>query len=115
LRIGERPTEDFKKHADLFAFATLYDRRQDPKTRTEIRSYTIITTQANGVVVKIHHRMPVILRKENEDAWLNPDIVEPEQLLLLLKQYPDKEMEAYLVSTAMNRPSIDSGKLIKPP
>jgi hypothetical protein len=63
LRIGERPAEDFKKHADLFAFAGWYDRWQDPKTRTEIRSYTIITTAANGRVGKIHHRMPVILRK----------------------------------------------------
>jgi putative SOS response-associated peptidase YedK len=108
LRIGERPTEDFKKHADLFAFAGLYDRWQDPKTRTEIRSYTIITTAANGRVGKIHHRMPVILRREDEDAWLNPDIVEPERLLPLLKQYPDKDMEAYQVATAVNRPTIDT-------
>jgi putative SOS response-associated peptidase YedK len=58
--------------------------------------------------------MPVILLKEDEEEWLNPDIVEPEQLLPLLKQYPDKEMEAYAVSTAVNRPNTDSAEVIKP-
>jgi putative SOS response-associated peptidase YedK len=76
--------------------------------------HTIITTAANGVVGKIHQRMPVILQKEYEEEWVNPDIVEPERLLPLLKQYPDKEMEAYPVSTAVNRPTIDTAELIKP-
>jgi putative SOS response-associated peptidase YedK len=102
------------KHEELFAFAGLYDIWRDPKTGKEVNSYTIITTQANGVVGKIHPRVPVILQKEDEEEWLNPDIVEPERLLLLLKQYPDKEMEAYPVSTAVNRPSIDTAELIKP-
>jgi putative SOS response-associated peptidase YedK len=47
-------------------------------------------------VGKIHQRMPVILRKEDEEEWVNPNIIEPERLLPLLKQYPDKEMAAYL-------------------
>jgi putative SOS response-associated peptidase YedK len=114
---AERPSQPYYfrlKHEDLFAFAGLYDIWKDPKTDTEIQSYTIITTEANGVVGKIHQRMPVTFQKEDEEAWLNPDIVEPERLLPLLKQYPDKEIEAYPVSTAVNRPSIDSAELIKP-
>jgi putative SOS response-associated peptidase YedK len=79
----------------LFAFARLYDVWQDPKTGKETYSYTIITTAANGIVGKIHERMPIILLKEDEVEWLNPDNSEPEQLLPLLKQYPDAEMEAY--------------------
>jgi putative SOS response-associated peptidase YedK len=92
----------------------LYDVWQDPKTGKEIYSYTIITTVGNGVVGKIHHRMPVILLKEDEEEWLNPDIVEPERLLPLLKQYPDKDMEAYPVATAVNIPKNDYLELIKP-
>jgi putative SOS response-associated peptidase YedK len=90
------------KHAELFAFAGLYDQWLDPKTGKEVQSYTIITTVANGVVGKIHNRMPVILLQEDEEEWLNADIVEPERLLPLLKQYPDKDMEAYPVSLAVN-------------
>jgi putative SOS response-associated peptidase YedK len=102
------------KHDDLFAFAGLYDRWQNPKTKKEIASYTIITTEANGVVGKIHKRMPVILQKEDEEAWLNPDIIEPERLFPLLKQYPDREMEAYPVSRAVNNPRNDTEELVKP-
>jgi putative SOS response-associated peptidase YedK len=37
------------KSKEIFAFAGLYDIWKDPKTGKEIKSYTIITTQANGV------------------------------------------------------------------
>jgi putative SOS response-associated peptidase YedK len=113
---SQKPSQPYffkLKHAELFTFAGLYDQWLDPKTNKEIQSYTIITTAANGVVGKSHQRMPVILQKEDEEEWVNPDIVEPERLLPLLKQYPNKEMEAYPVSTAVNRPTIDTGELIK--
>jgi putative SOS response-associated peptidase YedK len=114
---SQKPSQPYYfrlKHEEIFAFAGLYDVWRDPKTGAEIQSYTIITTEANGVVGKIHHRMPVILQKEDEEEWLNPDIVEPERLLPLLKQYLDNEMEAYPVSTMVNRPNIDSAEVIKP-
>jgi putative SOS response-associated peptidase YedK len=37
--------------------------------------------------------------KEDEEEWLNLDIIEPEQLLQLLKQYQERDMEAYPIST----------------
>jgi putative SOS response-associated peptidase YedK len=40
---------------------------------SEIYSYTIIRTTPNEVVGKVHDRMPVILHKEDEETWLNPD------------------------------------------
>jgi putative SOS response-associated peptidase YedK len=57
--------------------------------------------------------MPVILQKEYEEAWLNPDSVEPERLLPLLKQYPENDMEAWPVSTAVNMPKNDTEEVIK--
>jgi putative SOS response-associated peptidase YedK len=60
----------------------------EKETGKEIYSYTLITTEPNEIVGKFHNRMPVILKKEDEAEWLNPDIVEPEQLLPLLKPYP---------------------------
>ena len=33
-------------------------------------SCTIVTTQANGMVMPVHERMPVILEGEGMDAWL---------------------------------------------
>jgi putative SOS response-associated peptidase YedK len=61
-----------------------------------------------------HNRMPVILRREDEDEWLNPDRVEPEQLLPLLHPYPAHEMEAYPIASAINVPTNDTEAVIQP-
>jgi putative SOS response-associated peptidase YedK len=53
--------------------------------------------------------------KEDEEEWLNRDIIEPERLWQLLKQYPEREMEAYPVSSAVNILAHTSLDLIKPP
>jgi putative SOS response-associated peptidase YedK len=66
------------------------------------------------VVGKIHTRMPVILYKEDEAAWLNPDIVEPERLYHLLSPFEDSAMEDYRVSHEVNTLRNDHGELIKP-
>jgi putative SOS response-associated peptidase YedK len=47
----------------------------DPQGR-EIRTYTIITTEPNELMAPIHNRMPAILRREDEEAWLRPDVTE---------------------------------------
>jgi putative SOS response-associated peptidase YedK len=102
------------KDEDLFAFAGLYDVWRDPQTHKELYSYTIITCPANGVVGKIHTRMPVILHKEDEAAWLNLDIVEPEHLYPLLSPFEESAMEDYRVSHEVNTMRNDNGELIKP-
>jgi putative SOS response-associated peptidase YedK len=102
------------KEQALFRFAGIYDIWKDKQTGKEIYSYTIITTTPNALVGKIHDRMPVILRKEDEETWLNSDITEPEQLLPLLKLYPADQMEEWQVGDAARNPRNDSPDLIKP-
>lgn len=102
------------KNKSLFAFAGLYDIWKDKNSDKEIRSYTIITTRPNSIVGKVHDRMPVILNKEDEETWLNPDIVEPEHLLPLLKPFPAGEMEEWEVSGEARNPRNDYSDLIQP-
>ena len=102
------------KSQALFAFAGIYDIWEDKKTGKKIYSYAIITTVPNAVVKKVHDRMPVILQKEDEADWLNPDTVEPEHLLPLLKPYPADEMEEWQVSNAAKNPRNEGPELIKP-
>jgi putative SOS response-associated peptidase YedK len=52
------------KKAPLFAFAGLWTEDKD-----EIHS-TILTTEANSMLARVHNRMPVILRPEDYDLWL---------------------------------------------
>jgi putative SOS response-associated peptidase YedK len=102
------------KDGELLGFAGLYDIWKDPKTGKEIKSYTIITTQPNELVGTVHGRMPVILNKEDEESWLNPDITEPEHLLPLLQSYPAEEMETWRVGDGAKNPRNDDEGLIKP-
>ncbi len=102
------------KDESLFAFAGLYDTWKDPQDGKEIYSYTIITTEPNDIVSPIHHRMPLILKREDEDFWLDPDVIEPERLLPLLRPYSSAEMKVDQVSISVNNPKLDSEDLIKP-
>lgn len=93
--------------------AGLYDVWLDVEGK-ELRTYTIITTKANALMSKIHHRMPVILKIEDEDTWLDHTITDKNKILNLLKQYSPDEMEEHEVSTAVNNGRINSSDLIKP-
>jgi putative SOS response-associated peptidase YedK len=102
------------KDQDLFALAGLYDIWTDKATGLEIYSYTIITTKPNEIVGKVHDRMPVILRKEDEETWLNPDLSEPAQLLPLLQSYPADKMEVWRVGDEARNVRNDYPELMKP-
>jgi putative SOS response-associated peptidase YedK len=102
------------KDQKVFGIAGLYDVWKDRETGKEIHTYTIITTEPNAVVGEFHGRMPVILQKEDEETWLNPDISEPAQLQPLLKSYPDDKMETWPVGEEARNPRNDYPELIKP-
>ena len=102
------------KDQPLFGFAGIYDIWKDQKTGQKIQSYAIITTTPNTLVGNIHDRMPVILRKEDEETWLNPDLTEPEHLLPLLQPYPAERMEEWPVGDGARNPKNDSPEVLKP-
>ena len=102
------------KDQKIFGFAGLYDVWTDKQTGKEIRSYTIMTTKPNALVGQYHDRMPVILNPADEEAWLDPDNIEPERILPLLKPYPADKMEEWRVGDAARNPRNDSPELIQP-
>lgn len=58
---------------ELFAFAGLYSIWKNPQTAVPMLTYTILTTDANELMAKIHNnknRMPVVLNNEHYNLWL---------------------------------------------
>ena len=58
---------------ELFCLAGIWNIWVDKSTGEIINTYTILTTEANELMAKIHNskkRMPVIVNKENEENWL---------------------------------------------
>lgn len=71
---------------DAFAFAGLWSEWIDKSTGELLKTYTILTTEANGLMSKIHNskkRMPVIVSKENEKKWLEGDKINSFDIELL--------------------------------
>lgn len=78
-----------------------------------IASFTIITTEANDTIRTVHHRMPVILEKDAEGAWLDPRI-DNKGAGQFLAPYTESALRMYPVSTLVNNPNHDSADIIKP-
>jgi putative SOS response-associated peptidase YedK len=57
--------------------------------------------------------MPVILERENEATWINPDTSEDAALEILTETVSADAMEAYEVSKKVNRPTYDNASLIE--
>jgi putative SOS response-associated peptidase YedK len=82
------------------AMAGVWDRWQGEDGQ-EIDSCSIITTEANKLMLEIHDRMPVILDKNDLASWLDID-TELDRVLSMLKPCPDSWIETYPVSYRVN-------------
>jgi putative SOS response-associated peptidase YedK len=113
LNGSRRPMRIMLKSGEPFAFAGLYETWKDPQGQS-VRSCTIITTDSNTLIQPIHDRMPVILPRDAEAAWLDPVFEDTGALLELLVPYPSEEMTAYEVSKLVNSPRNESPEVIVP-
>lgn len=95
-----------------FAFAGLWARWRGGDA--PVTSCAIVTAPANSAVAPVHDRMPVILPRANEAAWLDPDLRDPERLAALLEPIAPEQIERRIVSTLVNSVDHDGPKLIEP-
>jgi len=108
---GKTPMYITLKDHSPFAFAGLWDLWHSPDGE-ELRTCTIITTDANAFVAPIHNRMPVILPADARDLWLDSQLHDEHALLPLLKPYNADEMTARAVSRLVNNPKSEGAELI---
>ncbi|NLK51117.1 MAG: SOS response-associated peptidase [Syntrophomonadaceae bacterium] len=108
------PMRIVHKSRGIFALAGLWDVWQPPNGES-LFSFTILTTEPVNSVQAVHNRMPVILRPENEQLWLNNLLNSPSDNAFLLSLIePVQELEAYRVSTLVNSPANDRTECILP-
>ena len=72
-------------------FAGLWDRWRMPDGNT-LKSFTIITTQANDLLVPLHGRMPVLLAPGRWAQWLGETPATKSALKAMLSPYPGEAM-----------------------
>jgi putative SOS response-associated peptidase YedK len=101
------------KDGQPFAFAGLWEVWKSPDDEL-VKSCTIVTTEPNALMEKIHDRMPVILPPKAFDLWLSPGELPAEKTLPLLKPFAASQMKAVAVSPRVNNPKFDSPECIIP-
>jgi len=73
----------------------------------------IVTTRANRTLADMHERMPVVVPPDAFNLWLDCANVDDKTAASLIAPAPDDLLEAYEVSTAVNRTANDDAKLIE--
>ena len=76
---------------------------------TVIRSFTIVTTNANALLRQIHERMPVILERTAWPVWLGEGESDPTAVL----QPSAAELRVWRIGTAVNSVRNDSAALLE--
>ena len=111
----------FIRRADggRLAMAGIYEIWRDPtKDRDDdtawLRTCSVITTQATDAVGHIHDRMPMVIGRDSWDAWLDPQLTDPDRALELLAVTEPEALEAYAVSTAVNSVKNNDPSLVEP-
>ena len=113
-REGDRKRPYFVrlKSGQPMAFAGLWESWMGPNGE-EMETAAIVTTAASRSIAHIHDRMPVIVAPDAFDFWLDPN-VDGEMAAAVIAPTPDALLEAYEVSSAVNRTANDSAVLLEP-
>ena len=103
---------------EVLSIAGIYDDWIENDTGEVFNTFSIVTTEANDLMARIHNsgkRMPVILNKTSESRWVDNSI-SPEDALSLLFPCPSEILMAHTISPLINSRSPDRNTpdLIKP-
>jgi len=79
-----------------------------------LRTFTIVTTRANEAIAHVHDRMPVVLRPDAWDRWLDPLLADPSELLGLLVPADPEGLDVYAVDRLVNSVRNDGPALLEP-
>ncbi len=102
-----------RSDGDPLALAGLWSSWRDPETAARLYTCTILTTDPNELVARLHNRMPVVLDPTDWDAWLAQG-TPAAHLRSLLRPAPAEPLDAYAVSPAVNNVRNEGPELLDP-
>jgi putative SOS response-associated peptidase YedK len=98
------------KDGGPFGLGGLWENWKDPNSGEWVRTFAIITTDANELVSEIHDRMPLILAPTDYVRWLS-DEYDPRDLM---RSFPAEPMRMWPISTRVNKPENDDPSIVEP-
>jgi putative SOS response-associated peptidase YedK len=110
---GQRARQPYAiamKNGAPFGIAGLWENWKDPASGEWIRTFAVITTDANELVAEIHDRMPAILSPDDHMRWLS-DEPDPRDLM---RPCAADLMRMWPISTRVNKPQNDDPSITEP-
>jgi putative SOS response-associated peptidase YedK len=87
-----------------FGIGALWENWKDAASGERIRTFALITTDANELIAEIHDRMPLILAPNGYTRWLSEE-PDPGDLM---RPFPPKPTRMWPISTSVNKPEAVS-------
>jgi putative SOS response-associated peptidase YedK len=115
----KQPFYTHRADGDVMAFAGLYEFWRDKSVDDPddpaawLTTFTIITTDAEPGLDRIHDRQPLVLERSDWDAWLDPQTDQETVEKLLAFQQPGR-FDAYPISPEVNNTRNNGSDLLLP-
>lgn len=109
----KRPCYIYRRDGEPLAFAGLWEHWVGPEG-DELRTCTIVTTEANATVAPLHDRMPVLLAPAAWERWLDPELHDVDELAPLLVPAPEGLLTWYEVSPEVGDVRNEGPHLLRP-
>jgi putative SOS response-associated peptidase YedK len=107
---AKQPYAIAMKDGNPFGIGGLWENWRDPTSGEWVRTFAIITTDANELVAEIHDRMPLILAPTDYARWLSEE-PDPGDLM---RPFPAEPMRMWPISTRVNKPENDDPSIVEP-
>jgi putative SOS response-associated peptidase YedK len=107
---AKQPYAIAMKDGAPFGIAGIWENWNEPASGEWIRTFAVITTDANEMVADIHDRMPAILSPNDYVRWLS-DEPDPRDLM---RPFPASPMRMWPISTRVNKPEKDDPRILEP-
>ncbi len=95
--------------SEIFSLGCIYEIWADKSTGELHHTFSILTTPANPLMEKIHNvkkRMPLIIAKEEEKKWVDPNIA-IDEIKSMIKPYNESDMTAHSISQTANSARVN--------
>lgn len=107
---GKTPYRILMKDESPFAMAGIWELWEDAEGKP-LYTFSVITTEANSMMLELHHRMPVIIDISKKKMWLSSESTD--ELYSLMKPYSSDLMKTYPISKLVNSPVNDKVEIHK--
>jgi putative SOS response-associated peptidase YedK len=99
----------------MMVMAGIWEQWVNPEDGEIVRSFSVITTEANDTIARFHDRMPAILAPEDWPAWLGEVPARPEALKDLVRRpYPAEKTKTWPIGKAVGNVRNNGPELLRP-